>query len=324
MLARRLVKRYRSALEVARPGRRRRPGIDHELVRRVAGWERQEAEDEPGLRERLQHDAAHRAGQGRPGRRLRRPARAQRRQGRPVRQARRRHGRRRADLRAAGRSATSRCAATRPPRARQESIDAFTDDPDVAVAVCSLTGGGCRAQPAGRLRRRARRAELDRRRADAGHRPRPPHRPGQARHRLAHHRRADDRRAHRRAARRARPAWRRGRSTAPTRSSAPRSTCSSRRSSRCSPTRWPTRSSPPSEPRTWRARAAPGPPHSRGSTGSDSSARTPKTHSCTRHSGSPRAARSSASRPRAYSRWASPRLRPRLRSRSRSRCSGRV
>ena len=64
--------------------------------------------------------------------------------------------------------------------------------------------------------------------------------------------------------------------------------------------------------------------YSRGSTGSDSRASTAKTHSCTRHSGSPRAARSRASTPRAYSRCARPRLRPRPRSRSRSRCSGRV
>jgi hypothetical protein len=39
------------------------------------------------------------------------------------------------------------------------------------------------------------------------------------------------------------------------------------------------------------------PGHSRGSTGSDSSASTANTHWCTRHSGSPRAARSSAAEP---------------------------
>ena len=65
--------------------------------------------------------------------------------------------------------------------------------------------------------------------------------------------------------------------------------------------------------------------HSRGSTGSDSIARTANTASCTRHSGSPRAARSSDSRPSAYSRAASERLCPRFRGRSRrgspARCS---
>ena len=54
-------------------------------------------------------------------------------------------------------------------------------------------------QPAGRLQHRARRAVLDRRRADPGHRPQPPHRPDRAGHRVAHHRRADHRRPDRRA-----------------------------------------------------------------------------------------------------------------------------
>jgi uncharacterized protein (TIGR03084 family) len=64
--------------------------------------------------------------------------------------------------------------------------------------------------------------------------------------------------------------------------------------------------------------------HSRGSTGSDSRARTAKTHSCTRHSGSPQATRSRASRPRAYSRSASERLWDRPRWRSRVRLAGSV
>jgi hypothetical protein len=59
--------------------------------------------------------------------------------------------------------------------------------------------------------------------------------------------------------------------------------------------------------------------YSLGSTGSDSSASTAKTHSCTRHSGSPATSRSSASRPSAYSRAASDLLVPRPRPRSRSR-----
>nr|MDP9466428.1 SNF2-related protein [Actinomycetota bacterium] len=44
VLARRLVKRYRSALE-ARDADVVHTGIDHDLVRRVAGWERQEAKE---------------------------------------------------------------------------------------------------------------------------------------------------------------------------------------------------------------------------------------------------------------------------------------
>ena len=63
---------------------------------------------------------------------------------------------------------------------------------------------------------------------------------------------------------------------------------------------------------------------SRGSTGSDSRARTAKTHSWTRQSGSPRATRSRASRPRAYSRSASERLWLSPRWRSRARLAGSV
>ena len=63
---------------------------------------------------------------------------------------------------------------------------------------------------------------------------------------------------------------------------------------------------------------------SRGSTGSDSRARTAKTHSWTRQRGSPRATRSRASRPRAYSRSASERLWLSPRWRSRARLAGSV
>jgi hypothetical protein len=44
VLARRLVKRYESALAAARPASWS-TGIDHELVRKVAGWERQDAKE---------------------------------------------------------------------------------------------------------------------------------------------------------------------------------------------------------------------------------------------------------------------------------------
>ena len=91
-------------------------GIDHELVRRVATWEREDTDDDQDRRERLHDDAPHRPGQGRARRRLRRPAGAQRRQGRLLRQAHRRHGRRRGDLRQARDPATPRSAATRPRR----------------------------------------------------------------------------------------------------------------------------------------------------------------------------------------------------------------
>ena len=59
--------------------------------------------------------------------------------------------------------------------------------------------GRRRHQPPGLVQRGARRAVLDRRRADPGHRPRAPDRPEGAGHRLADHRRADHRRPDRRA-----------------------------------------------------------------------------------------------------------------------------
>ena len=97
--------------------------------------------------------------------------------------------------------------------------------------------GRRRPQPAGRLQHGARRAVVDRRRADPGHRPDPPDRPVRAGHRVADHRRADhrlqDRRAHRQQGRPRRPGARRRR-----RGGARRSTSSSRRWSACSTRRW--------------------------------------------------------------------------------------
>jgi hypothetical protein len=61
-------------------------------------------------------------------------------------------------------------------------------------------------------------------------------------------------------------------------------------------------------PEYWEARHPAAADHSRGSTGSDSSASTAKTASCTRQNGSFSTALSSASSPSAYSRWASDRL----------------
>ena len=66
-----------------------------------------------------------------------------------------------------------------------------------------LADGGWRGpESAGRLEHRAGRAVLDRRGADPGHRPQPPHRAGRTGHRMAHHRRANHRRPDRRADRR--------------------------------------------------------------------------------------------------------------------------
>ena len=67
------------------------------------------------------------------------------------------------------------------PKARQKNIDAFVNDPDVADRGLLADRGRRGPQPPGRLQRRARRALLDRRRADPGDRPGPPHRPGPSR-----------------------------------------------------------------------------------------------------------------------------------------------
>ena len=88
-------------------------------------------------------------------------------------------------------------------------------------------------QPAGRLQHRARRAVLDRRRADPGHRPQPPHRSDRAGHRVAHHRRADHRRPDRRADRQQGGARRPGARRLGRGGRRRRPTSSSRRSSRC-------------------------------------------------------------------------------------------
>jgi SNF2 family DNA or RNA helicase len=139
VLARRLVRRYRSALEVRDPGRRadrRRPRPRAS----VAGWERQEAK-EAARGERLQHDAAHRPGEGALAADY--AAQLARNVGKVVFFA------KHVDVmdapsrpsRSAG-SGYSSIRGDQTPRVRQQSIDAFVNDPDVAVVVCSLTAPG--------------------------------------------------------------------------------------------------------------------------------------------------------------------------------------
>ena len=256
-LARRMVARYETALADARSGAVVE-GIDHDLVRQVARWEQKDATTS--------------------------------RTGENVFSMMRRIGQAKADLAAdyamqlahsAGKvvffakhvdvmdvaEATfaqngvrfSSIRGDQTPPVRQRNIDAFVNDPDVAIAVCSLTAAGVGHQPPGGVQPRARGAVLDRAGADAGHRPQPPHRADGAGHRVAHHRRADDRRQHRRADRQqggprragARRLGRGGRRRRPT--------CSTRRSSRCSPTRCrrpPGRSPPPGRAQAQRPRFA--------------------------------------------------------------------
>ena len=63
-LARRLVARYETALATRTSGAVVE-GIDHDLVRRVARWELKDATTATVRRERVQHDATHRPGEGR-------------------------------------------------------------------------------------------------------------------------------------------------------------------------------------------------------------------------------------------------------------------
>ena len=96
-LARRMVAQYESALARRKSG----PGRRGDRPRPRAQDRHPGAEGgDHGRRrgERVRHDAAHRPGEGRPRRRLRGSAGAQRRQGRLLRQARRRDGRRRGGL----------------------------------------------------------------------------------------------------------------------------------------------------------------------------------------------------------------------------------
>ena len=123
------------------------------------------------------------------------------------------------------------------PKARQADIDAFINDPDVAVVVCSLTaaGVGVNLQVASNVVL----AELSWTAAEQTQAIDRVHRIGQdepvTAWRIIAAQTIDtqDRRADRQQGRASPPA----RSTAPTRRSARRPTCSSRRWSRCSPRR---------------------------------------------------------------------------------------
>ena len=114
-LVRRMVAQYETALanrsvRRRRRGHRLRPGPPGGPVG-AEGRDVQEVR-----RERVHHDAAHRPGEGRAGRGLRGAAGPQHRQGRLLRQAHRRDGRGRGDLRPRRACASRRSGATRRPR----------------------------------------------------------------------------------------------------------------------------------------------------------------------------------------------------------------
>jgi SNF2 family DNA or RNA helicase len=137
-LARRLVSRYEAALATRRGGAV--DGIDHDLVRKVATWEQKDAETTSG--ENV-FSMMRRIGQAKAGLAADYAAQLARSAGKVVFFARHvdvmdtaedvfaKQGIRFASIRG-GQTA----------RVRQKNIDAFTNDRDVAVAVCSLTAAG--------------------------------------------------------------------------------------------------------------------------------------------------------------------------------------
>ncbi|MEO5711733.1 MAG: DEAD/DEAH box helicase [Nocardioidaceae bacterium] len=138
-LARRLVARYQSALETRRSGATVE-GIDHELVRRVATWEREDTTTATG--ENVFGMMRH-IGQAKAGLAADYAAQLARSVGKVVFFAKHVDVMDEAEATFAKRGiryASIRGNQTR--GVREKNIDAFVNDPDVAIAVCSLTAAG--------------------------------------------------------------------------------------------------------------------------------------------------------------------------------------
>ncbi len=140
LLARRLVKRYQSALEARSPAVPVQ-GIDHALVRKVATWERQDS-DETQSGENV-FSMMRRIGQAKAVLAADYTAQLARSVGKVVFFA------KHVDVMDAAEQTFAqrgiRCSSIRgdqTPRVRQQAIAAFLDDPEVAVVVCSLTAAG--------------------------------------------------------------------------------------------------------------------------------------------------------------------------------------
>ncbi len=139
VLARRLVARYESALATRTSGITVE-GIDHELVRRVAGWERDESASKT---DENVFTMMRRIGQAKASLAADYTAQLARNVGKVVFFAKHvdvmdlaeetfeRRGIRYSSIRG-----------NQTPKVRQRNIDAFVDDPDVAVVVCSLSAAG--------------------------------------------------------------------------------------------------------------------------------------------------------------------------------------
>lgn len=139
-LARRLVQRYRAALETRRTGSVVE-GIDHELVRRVATWEREEMETATNGENVF--SMFRRIGQAKAGLAADYAAQLARNVGKVVFFARHvdvmdvaeetftRRGLKHTSIRG-----------DQTPKAREKAIDGFVNDPEVQVVVCSLAAAG--------------------------------------------------------------------------------------------------------------------------------------------------------------------------------------
>jgi hypothetical protein len=139
-LATRLVGRYRSAL-AARTTGDVVDGIDHELVRRVAGWELKESSENGGTENVF--TMVRRIGQAKAGLAADYTAQLARNVGKVVFFAKHIDVMDLAEQTFADRGI--RFASIRgdqTPKAREKNIDAFQNDPEVAIAVCSLMAAG--------------------------------------------------------------------------------------------------------------------------------------------------------------------------------------
>jgi len=140
VLARRLVKRYTSALE-ARDAGVVPTGIDVELVRRVATWERQDSKDEKTGENVF--SMMRRIGQAKAVLAADYTAQLARSVGKVVFFAKHVDVMDAAEATFAQRGiGYSSIRGDQTPRARQLAIDSFTSDPSVQVVVCSLTAAG--------------------------------------------------------------------------------------------------------------------------------------------------------------------------------------
>ena len=140
VLARRLVKRYESALEARSPGMVPED-IDHDLVRKVAGWERQDASDSDTGENVF--SMMRRIGRAKAVLAADYAAQLSRNVGKVVFFA------KHVDVMDAAEKTFEQrgigfvsIRGDQTPTTRQRSIDAFVQDPDVAVAVCSLMAAG--------------------------------------------------------------------------------------------------------------------------------------------------------------------------------------